>query len=80
VVNRIIGVGARPALFGSALGIVASLFLASLISDFRFGVTATDPATFGSVSVLLSLVGLAGYYIPARRAAKVDPIVALRHE
>jgi putative ABC transport system permease protein len=80
VTKRIVGEGARLALIGIALGVVVSLVLARLIASFLFGVTATDPATFGTVSVLLTLVALAGCYIPARRAAKVDPLVALRYE
>lgn len=80
VAKSIVGEGARLALLGIALGIVASLVLARLIANFLFGVTATDPSTFCGVSILLTLVALAGCYIPARRAAKVDPIVALRYE
>jgi ABC-type antimicrobial peptide transport system permease subunit len=80
VAKRIVGEGARLALLGIALGIVASLVLARLVANFLFGVTATDPSTFCGVSILLTLVTLAGCYIPARRAAQVDPIVALRYE
>jgi putative ABC transport system permease protein len=80
VAKSIVGEGARLALLGIALGIVASLVLARLIANFLFGVAATDPSTFCGVSILLTLVALAGCYIPARRAAKVDPIVALRYE
>ena len=80
VAKRIVEEGARLALIGIALGIVASLVLARLIANFLFGVTATDPSTFCGASILLTLVALAACYIPARRAAKVDPMVALRYE
>jgi predicted permease len=78
--SLIVGEGALLALIGIVLGVVASLILTRLIANFLFGVTATDPATFCGVSMLLTLVALAGCYIPARRAAKVDPMVALRYE
>lgn len=78
--GMIVGEGALLALIGIGLGIGAALVLTRLIANFLFGVTATDLVTFGAVSMLLTLVALAGCYIPARRAAKVDPMVALRYE
>jgi predicted permease len=72
--------GAVLACTGIALGIGASLLVAHLIGAFLFAVRPTDPATFLGVSILLALVALAACYIPARRAARVDPMVALRCE
>lgn len=65
---------------GIAAGIVLSLALARLIAGLLFGITATDPLTFIGVATLLGLVAFIANYLPARRAASVDPMVALRYE
>jgi putative ABC transport system permease protein len=68
------------AALGLAAGLLASLGLTHLMAGLLFGVSATDPLTFVSVAALLAIVALAACYIPARRAMRVDPIVALRYE
>jgi putative ABC transport system permease protein len=72
--------GLLLALLGIGIGIAAALALARLMAAFLFGVPATDPLTFAAIAVLLLLVALLACYLPARRAAKVDPLVALRCE
>ena len=72
--------GATLACIGIALGIAAALGGSHLIAAFPFGVTSKDPATFCGVSALLLVVALVACYLPARRASRVDPMVALRYE
>ena len=63
---------------GIALGIGVALAVARVVSTFLFGVSPTDPMTYASVSAVLTAVALLAMYLPARRASRVDPIVALR--
>jgi predicted permease len=72
--------GAKIALFGIASGVTGALALTRLMASLLFEVKPTDPATFTGVAILLALVALAACYIPARRATRVDPMVALRYE
>jgi predicted permease len=80
VMRLIIGHGAKMALIGVAIGIAAALALTRLMSNQLFGVSAHDPLTLAAVAILLIIVAIAACYIPARRAMRVDPIVALRHD
>lgn len=80
VLRLVVGEGARLALAGVAIGIAASFAVTRLISSLLFGVSATDPVIFAGLAALLSLAALVASYIPARRAMRVNPVVALRYE
>jgi len=80
ILNLVLSHGAKMTLIGAVVGITASLALTRLMASELFGVSSYDPLTFASVVLLLMLVGMAACWIPARRAMRVDPIVALRYE
>ena len=80
VLRLVVGQGIRLAALGILLGLIGALALTRLMSGMIYGVSSTDPATFFAVATLLGLVAVAACYIPARRAMRVDPMVALRYE
>jgi predicted permease len=80
ILKMILGQGMRTIFIGVTIGIAGSLALTRTVESLLFGVTATDPLTFGGVTLLLVGSALLACYIPARRASRVDPMVALRHE
>lgn len=80
VLRLIVGQGMRMALIGIVLGLMGALALTRVLGSLLLGIGTTDPVTFIGVPILLVAVALLACYIPARRAARVDPLVALRHE
>jgi putative ABC transport system permease protein len=80
VFRLVVGQGLKLALLGVGLGVGAALALARLVEKLLFGVSATDPLTFGGVALLLMGVASLACWIPARRATKVDPLIALKYE
>ncbi len=80
VLRLVIGQGMTLVILGLTVGIMAALGLTQLLAKLLFGVKAADPATFVGVVLLLAAVAALASYIPARRAAKIDPMIALRYE
>ena len=80
VLRLVLGDGAKLAFFGIAIGIAGAIVLSRVMKSLLFEVKPTDPATFSLVTILLAMVALVACYIPARRAMRCDPMVALRYE
>ena len=80
VLKMVMGDGMRLAVVGVAIGMAASFALTRLMASLLFGVSATDPLTFAIVPAILIIVALAACSVPARRAIKTNPLVALRYE
>ena len=80
VMRLVLGQGAKMTITGVAIGIAAALGSTRLIANQLFGVSAHDPVTFIALAILLATVALLACFLPARRAMRVDPMVALRYE
>jgi putative ABC transport system permease protein len=80
IVLMVLGNGLVLIAVGSSIGLILAAGAARLLTGFLYGVSATDPLTFAGVATLLALVALLACWIPARRATKIDPLTALRHD
>jgi putative ABC transport system permease protein len=80
VLRLVLGQGMLLTLIGISIGIASALLLTRVMASLLYGVSTTDPVTFVIVSILLAAVALLACYIPAQRAMKVDPMIALRYE
>jgi putative ABC transport system permease protein len=80
VLRLVVGQGMKLAAVGIVIGVGAALALTRLMKSLLYEVSATDLATFSAISLLLAIVALVAVYLPARRASRVDPQVALRYE
>lgn len=80
VLKLVIGQGMKVAIIGIVIGLTGAFLLTRLMSSLLFGVSATDPITFVTIAALLTIIALLANYIPARRATRVSPIIALRYE
>ncbi len=78
VVRMVVGHGGRTTLIGAAIGLMLAAGLSRVMSFFLFGVNALDPVTFGGAALALAVAALIASYLPARRASRVDPLIALR--
>ena len=80
VLSLVLTQGMKLVCLGIAIGLAGSVAITRVMTSQLFGLSPTDPLTFAAVTALLTLVALLACYLPARRATKVDPLVALRYE
>jgi putative ABC transport system permease protein len=80
VLRLVLASGAKLILAGVAVGLAGALVANRLVATLLFGVSSTDPATFVAVALLLSAVAMIATYLPAHKATRVEPVIALRHE